>query len=147
MSKHVAQWWHPVHHSEGRRIHAMVRPSKANFGFVSKYQKGATVPSGDTEFQFQSASFNFKSSVYEWLVIAGAKAQYKGSGTINGKGDYAFLLTAVDGNVNGGGGVDKFRLKVWDKTTGNSIYDNQLDAPDTDNPATALGGGSIVIHK
>ena len=28
---------------------------KATFGFVSKYQKGATVPSGNTEFQFQAA--------------------------------------------------------------------------------------------
>src|SRR5262249_15766599 len=51
---------------------------KANFGFVSKYQKGATVPTGDTEFQFQTAGFNFKSTSYDWLVISGAKAQYKG---------------------------------------------------------------------
>ena len=57
---------------------------KANFGFVSKYQKGANVPTGDTEFQFQAGGFNFKSTVYEWLVISGSKAQYKGSGTVNG---------------------------------------------------------------
>jgi hypothetical protein len=25
-------------------------------------------------------------SAYEWLVVAGAKAQYKGTGTINGSG-------------------------------------------------------------
>ena len=120
---------------------------KANFGFVSKYQNGANVPTGDTQFQFQAANFNFKSTVYEWLVISGPKAQYKGSGTINGSGDYGFLLTATDGSQNGGGGVDKFRLKVWDKTTGNMIYDNQLGASDTSDPTTALGGGSIVIHK
>ena len=120
---------------------------KANFGFVSKYQKGANVPTGNTEFQFQTANFNFKSTVYEWLVIAGAKAQYKGSGTINGSGDYGFMLTAIDGKVNGGGGVDKFRLKVWDKPTGNILYDNQLGAADTGDPTTTLGGGSIVIHK
>jgi hypothetical protein len=34
---------------------------KANFGFVSKYQKGATVPTGDTEFQFHAGNLNFKS--------------------------------------------------------------------------------------
>jgi hypothetical protein len=120
---------------------------KANFGFVSKYQKGADVPTGNTEFQFQTANFNFKSTEYEWLVIAGAKAQYKGSGTINGQGDYGFLLTAIDGSVNGGGGVDKLRLKVWDKSTGNVIYDNQTGASETADPTTALGGGSVVIHK
>ena len=38
-------------------------------------------PSGATEFQFQAGSFNFKSTSYEWLVVAGAKAQYKGAGT------------------------------------------------------------------
>jgi hypothetical protein len=128
----------------------VVNPSlvgKANFGFVSKYQKGANVPSGDTEFQFQAASFNFKSTVYEWLVIAGAKAQYKGSGTINGSGDYGFMLTAIDGSMKGGGGADTFRLKVWNKATGISIYDNQLGVSDTADPTTALGGGSIVIHN
>jgi len=119
---------------------------KATFGFVSKYQKGANVPTGQTEFQFRVADLNFHSTSYEWLVVAGARAQYKGSGTINGAGDYGFLLTAIDGQINGGGGVDKFRIKIWDKTTGTIIYDNQMDAPDTADPTTAIAGGSIVIH-
>jgi hypothetical protein len=72
---------------------------KATFGFVSKYLHGATVPTGNTEFQFKIANLNFKSSVYEWLVVAGARAQYKGSGTINGSGDYGFLLTCIDGRL------------------------------------------------
>ncbi len=53
---------------------------KANFGFVSKYQKGQSIPTGETEFQFQVGNFNFHSTVYQWLVVSGAKAQYKGSG-------------------------------------------------------------------
>jgi hypothetical protein len=120
---------------------------KANFGFVSKYKKGQSTPDGETEFQFQAAGFNFKSTSYEWLVIAGAKAQYKGSGTINGSGDYFFMLTAIDGQTNGGGGIDKFRIKVWNKTTLAVIYDNGLGVPDTSDPVTALGGGSIQIHE
>src|SRR6187431_2061149 len=49
---------------------------KANFGFVSKYQKGATVPTGNTEFQFQEGNLNFKSTNFQWLVIQGSsKAQ------------------------------------------------------------------------
>lgn len=120
---------------------------KANFGFVSKYKKGQSTPTGETEFQFQVANFNFHSTSYDWLVVAGAKAQYKGSGTINGSGDYAFMLTAIDGQLNGGGGNDKFRIKVWNKTTNVIIYDNLLDAPDSSDPTTVLGGGSIVIHQ
>jgi PKD repeat protein len=119
---------------------------KANFGFVSKYQKGATVPTGETEFQFKAGNLNFHSTVYDWLVIAGAKAQYKGSGTINGSGTYGFLLTANDGQAMGGGSVDRFRIKIWDKTTGKAVYDNQMGAADDAVATTALGGGSIVIH-
>jgi PKD repeat protein len=118
---------------------------KATFGFVAKYQHGANVPSGNTQFQFNAAGFNFSSTSYDWLVVAGSKAQYKGSGTINGSGDYAFMLTAVDGHDNGG--TDKFRLKVWDKTTGAVIYDNEAGTSDTGTPTTALAGGSIIIHN
>jgi hypothetical protein len=120
---------------------------KANFGFVSKYHNGATVPTGNTEFHFKAGNLNFKSTSYEWMVIAGAKAQYKGSGTINGAGDYRFMLTAIDGQEPGGGGQDKFRIRIWNNAGGGLVYDNQLNAPDSADPTTVLGGGSIVIHK
>jgi hypothetical protein len=122
---------------------------KANFGFNSKYQKGANVPTGETEFQFSAAGFNFHSSVYDWLVVSGYKAQYKGTGTVNGTGNFGFLLTATDGKINGGGGIDKFRIKIWDKASGMIVYDNNLGAGDDIDAANpqALAGGSITIHK
>ena len=119
---------------------------KANFGFVSKYQKGATTPVGETEFQFKAGDLNFHSSAYEWLVIAGARAQYKGTGTINGGGNYGFILTAIDGQIVGGGGVDKFRMKIQNKTTGEIVYDNQVGASDDAILTTSVGGGSIQIQ-
>ena len=82
---------------------------KASFGFVSKYAKGANVPSGTTKFQFSTAGMYFSSDSYEWLVIAGAKAKFKGSGTINDAGNYGFMLTAIDGQYNRSSSVDKFR--------------------------------------
>ncbi|HEX9958624.1 MAG TPA: T9SS type A sorting domain-containing protein, partial [Fibrella sp.] len=120
---------------------------KANFGFVSKYQKGANVPTGNTDFKFHAGDLSFKSTVYEWLTVAGARAQFKGTGTINGTGDYGFLLTAIDGKLNGGGGVDKFRIKIWNKTTGDPVYDNQAGAGDDASPGTAIDGGSIMIQS
>jgi hypothetical protein len=119
---------------------------KANFGFVSKYQKGATTPTGNTEFQFKAGNLNFQSSSYAWLVVSGARGQYKGEGTINGAGRYGFLLTAVDGHISGGGGTDKFRIKLWDVESGAVVYDNQLGETDDSGAATSLGGGSIVIR-
>jgi len=57
------------------------------------------------------------------------------------------MLTAVDGQMNGGGGIDKFRIKIWDKNTDQIIYDNQLGDPDDENAKGAIEAGSIVIHK
>jgi len=121
---------------------------KASFGFVSKYLKGAHVPTGQTEFQFKVASLNFHSDVYQWLVVAGCHAKYKGVGTINNAGNFGFMLTATDGQISGGGGVDKFRIKIWDQSNGDTlVYDNQPAENDDSYAGTELGGGSIVIHK
>ena len=117
---------------------------RANFGFVSKYLKGANVPIGSTEFNFQTARLNFHSNNYEWLVVAGAKAMYKGSGTINQQGDYTFMLTATDGQAPGGGGADRIRIRIWDAN--GIVYDNQGGAAFDADP-TQLINGSIVIHK
>jgi hypothetical protein len=122
---------------------------KATFGFVSKYLKGAKVPTGSTEFQFHAAKFNFNSTSYDWLVVSGAKAQYKGIGTVNGVSGYSFLLTATDGQVSGGGGTDKFRIKIWSTTTGTVVYDNKMGASEDIDAADpqVISGGSIVIHS
>ena len=96
---------------------------KATFGFVSKYKKGANTPTGQTEFQFKAGDLNFHSVSYEWLVIAGANAKYKGEGTINGSGEYKFMLTATDGDLLGGGKADEFRIRIWDDT--GLYYDNK----------------------
>jgi hypothetical protein len=122
---------------------------QANFGFVSKYQKGASVPDGQTEFQFQVANFDFHSESYQWLVVSGAKAQYKGTGTINGIAGYTFLLTATDSAINGGGTSDSFRIKIWNTATSAIVFDNKMGGSDdfSLSPTEAISGGSIVIHK
>ncbi len=120
---------------------------KAHFGFESKYKKGASVPSGDTEFQFDAGKLKFKSTSYLWLVVNGHKAQYRGFGTINGSGTYAFVLTAIDGGIMGLGSPDRFRIKITSLDGGTVIYDNKMGEAEDGEAATALGGGSIVIHK
>jgi len=121
---------------------------KANFGFNAKYKKGSNVPDGQTQFQFSAGGLNFHSSAYDAgsLVVAGAKAIFKGTGTINGTDSYGFMLTAIDGQVNGGGGTDELRMKIWRLSDGVVVYDNQMAAPENADPTTVLSGGSIVIH-
>jgi hypothetical protein len=128
---------------------------RANFGFNSQYKKGATVPTGETEFNFSAGNMNFHSTAYTWLVVSGYKAQYKGTGTINGSGNYEFTLTAYDGDIAGGGGVDKFRIRITGANNGPVVFDNRyknsggaLNPTDMDTAdPEAISGGSIVIHK
>lgn len=120
---------------------------KANFGFVSKYKKGAETPEGTTQFQFKVADLKFHSENYDWLVIAGEHAKYKGTGTINDEGGFSFMLTATDGDFLGAVGSDEFRIKIWDTATETVVYDNKPECDDTVYDGTELGGGSIVIHK
>jgi subtilisin-like proprotein convertase family protein len=118
---------------------------KANFGFNAKYHNGDSVPRGETEFRF--GNFKFHSTNYQWLVIQGPRFQFRGTGKVNGSGNYGFLLTGIDGSVAGGGGSDKFRIKIWDINNGNVVvYDNEISTPDSANPVTLLGGGNLVIH-
>lgn len=115
---------------------------RATFGFVSRYKKGATVPTGNTQFQFSAGDLNFESNSYDFLVVnqGGSNAQYKGTGTINGLGEYKFKIWATDNSDNDE--EDTFRIKIWleeEDGTETVIYDNGVEQ--------ALGGGKIQVHK
>ena len=119
---------------------------RAQFGFQSKYLPGAGVPAGNTQFKFKAGDFEFNSTAYEWLVVAGARAQFKGEGVVkNQTGTFNFMLTAIDGDLPGGGGQDKFRLKI--SGPGGVVYDNQMGGTDNSEPSTVIDGGNIVVHK
>jgi len=114
---------------------------QATFGFVSKYKKGQSVPTGNTEFQFDVAELSFDSDTYEWLVVTqgGTNAQFKGSGTVNGGLDpngheFKFMIWASDGTP------DTFRIRIWWENNGTEVvvYDNGTHQP--------IGGGNVVIH-
>lgn len=123
----------------------MTNSGRAGFAFASKYPQTGTVPVGVTGFTFQAGNLRFTSARYEWLVIAGAQAQFTGVGKVNGAGDFRFLLTAIDGAVPGGGGVDRFQIQIWDRRNTPNTNDDLLVYDNGD--ASALRGGSIVIAK
>jgi hypothetical protein len=123
---------------------------KATFGFVSKYKKGASVPTGTTAFAFDLAGFEFYSDSYEWLVVnqAGTNAQFKGSGTVNGTLDpngnaYKFMLWAGDGSP------DMFRIRIWwedSDAVEQDVYDNGFEGSPFEN-GQPVSAGNIVVHK
>ena len=60
-----------------------------------------------------------------------------------------FTLTAYDGEITGGGGVYRFRIRITKTNNGNVVFDNRNGQPtdmDTADPQ-AIAGGAIVIHK
>ena len=135
---------------------APLSSGRAEFGFVSKYKKGAQVPTGNTAFELVTEGFEFSSTSYQWLVVSGAAAQYQGVGVIEGlPGEYQFKVTVRDADVNDNDSheVDAFRIKVWTEAYDEYdseivVYDNGLGAGDTDEEAGTqpIDGGSIVIH-
>jgi len=81
----------------------------------------------------------FYSDKYQWLTVdqTGTNIQFKGTGTINGKGYYSFRIWA--GDISKGWGVDIFRIRIWETTTGEVVYDNGVNQE--------VDGGSIKIYK
>jgi CSLREA domain-containing protein len=124
---------------------------RATFELFTMYAKGGlAIPTGETGLKLNIADLRFRVWIYNWLVVSGGRAQIKGIGTINGTGAYGFLLTAVDGKLEGG--PDRLRVKIWDRRNGDRVvYDNVLDPAATDDIDSArpqpIAGGSIVVHK
>jgi PKD repeat protein len=117
----------------------------AHFAFVSKYSKGATVPTGSTSFRFTAGKLELESKTYQWLVVAGARAQYKGTGTVNGVAGHTFTVTAVDGDKLGKGKPDLLRVQIW-APSGGPVYDNQSGAPLDADPIQAIAGGQVQVQ-
>jgi hypothetical protein len=120
---------------------------RATFGFVSRYRQGATNPSGETEFSFRAGDLELHSLWYDWLVVSGARAQYRGTGVLRGGQSVDFALTVTDGYLLGGDHRDRFRIKITDWGSHEIIYDNQYGASDGSDPSTVIGGGSVVVHR
>jgi predicted extracellular nuclease len=110
---------------------------RAAFAFTVKYLKGASVPTGVTDFTFSAANLNFISISNDWLVIDKDRthAVLRGKGWVNGKGPYQFQLWAEAGRA------DTLRIKIW-KMNGSAedvLYDNTVYQP--------LRSGTVVITR
>lgn len=116
----------------------------ASYGFAVNYAN-ANKPKGETQFEFKVGAFEFNALNFDYLSISNAKAQFRGTGKIiGGQSGIGFIMTVNDGALDGSG-VDKIRMKIFNRSTGQVYYDNQPGASDADAPATAVGGNSVVV--
>jgi hypothetical protein len=121
---------------------------KVSYGFAMNYFKNATLPKGETQFEFKIGDFEYNAVNFDYLSISGAKAQFKGTGKIvGGQSGINFIMTVIDGDLDGTG-IDKVRMKIYNKNTGQIYYDNQPGASDAANPIAAVGlNSSIVVQN
>jgi hypothetical protein len=123
---------------------------KVHFDFDAKYKKNETTPSGKgltLTITGPKDGLRFEGTKYDWLIVTGSQAQAKGAGAVNGVGGYDFIVTGFDGKRQGKKVPDKLRVRIWNHSTGQVIYDSQLDGPINAAPTVALGGGEFSIKK
>ena len=109
---------------------------QVQFGVTSKYLDSAII--GDVSMNFRAANLEFDATTLTVLVTSNGQATLRGTGTINGSGNYNFLVTGLDGFQ------DAVRFQIKDQS-GTVIYDSQPGAVDTAAP-TASVTGQIIVH-
>jgi PKD repeat protein len=118
----------------------------ASFGFVSLYENNKKHSPKNPVFKLDNGGFNFVSTKSELLIVAGNSAKFKGSGEINGTGNYEFMISAEDGDLNRKKNPDKLHVRIWNKNSGETVFDNKTNSGKHGKPATEILEGSIVIH-
>jgi hypothetical protein len=113
----------------------------ARFRLLAKYMKKASVPDGAFDFQFESGSFRFEATAYDWLLVNrnDSNAQLKGEGTVNGETPEAWGLAP--------GGTFRFMLRANDGPTDSFLLDVWLDHPDTGDWSVYSTNGSLPLQK
>ncbi|HET6768221.1 MAG TPA: T9SS type A sorting domain-containing protein, partial [Chitinophagaceae bacterium] len=118
---------------------------KASYGFAMNYFKNSTNPKGETQFEFKVGEFEFNALNFDYLVINKSMAQFKGTGKIiGGQSGLGFTMTVVDGQLDGTG-IDKIRMKIYNKNNGSVIYDNQPGQSDAELPIQPVGANSTIV--
>ena len=117
---------------------------KAHFTFDAAFQ--GTVPNGTATFWIPGAEMSFESTAIEMLVVSGDRAQFWGTGMLNGA-PARFRITATAGQANGHNGTpDAIRVELWDASGATVLYDTQPGAAQ-DAPVTmSIDGGNIRIR-
>ena len=107
------------------------------FGFNAKYQSDGMLH-GALEVQFKAGNLNFHGTTSSFLVVTSEpRAQYQGTGTINGGTVCSFLVDVWDNSFQPGS-VDAFGLRIFGCSDGNDRF-NLSAVPTTK--------GSVVIHQ
>jgi PKD repeat protein len=119
---------------------------KAHFTFDASFPSGRTLPNGAVRLWIPGGEMNFEGSAVELLVVSGNRAQFWGTGTLNGA-PARFRITAVDGNATHDRLGDAIRVELWDGSGATLLYDSQPGATQDAPVTTPIGGGNIQVRR
>jgi hypothetical protein len=118
---------------------------KAHFTFDVSFANRGTVPNGSVQFWIPGGEMRFESTAIEMLVVSGNRAQFWGTGTLNGVAA-RFRVTVIDGQASGHDGApDAIRIELWDASGATVLYDTQPGAARDAAVTTPTDGGNIRI--
>jgi probable HAF family extracellular repeat protein len=133
----------------GARKTADRQMGTAAFSFVLPSGPSTTAGKAAPRLNFSAAGLSLRSDSVRLVARQGARAEFEGSGTLNGTGNYLFSVKMTSG-AGAGAGVGepgRFGLKIWhvDPATRAVVvdYDNRDDA------SQGLGSpfrGKVLIH-
>jgi probable HAF family extracellular repeat protein len=116
---------------------APARASLASFSFASDTRGSSLAP-----VRFNVGALAFRSSRVESVKLERGGIEYRGSGTVNGAGNYRFVMNAAPGAKPGS--ADQFRIRISHTEPG-----TQAEVVDYDNQAAGslAAGASIVVES
>jgi hypothetical protein len=116
---------------------------KIDFGF-SVRTVGADRRKSSVRVNLKGLGRMLKADGLTSFSVAGAEAELRGIGRIDGRGRYPFLISVVDGDQPGGDGIDRIRIVIW--ADGGILVDTEPQAADPAAAATMpLSYGRIVF--
>ncbi len=100
---------------------------------------------GKVQVVTSALKFRFRSVSLDWMVVDGQNAWCGGTGTVNGEGQFQFVLAVFDGRSKRIA-PDAFRFLLWDPATGVVVWDNQPGDPPEVPAVQALTRGNLTVH-
>ncbi|WP_198661663.1 thrombospondin type 3 repeat-containing protein [Lewinella sp. IMCC34183] len=96
----------------------------AHYDFAGKYAADGSI-AGHFNLDLNWSDYHFRSTKVDWMTISGDYGKMKGSGKVNGAGNFTFVITFEDNFSLLGLGFDKMRVQLWDEDQDHKlVYDN-----------------------
>jgi PKD repeat protein len=120
---------------------------KATFSFLASAAQ-APAANARTGLSFDTAGLSFRSTDIRLVGRDGTRAQFAGTGALNGKGGYRFSMATTAGAAAGNGEPGRLGLKIWhgDPVTKAEVVDYDNQGPADYAASHVLVEGKIAVQ-